>query len=71
MKMLFLYFSGTGNTDYVAHYLARKLAHLPVEMNLRSMEWQPAEQVVDFDLLASVCTPPHATPGAKLSDAHL
>jgi ferredoxin len=52
MKLLFLYFSGTGNTDYVAHYLARKLAHLPIEIELRSMEWQPAEEVASFDLLA-------------------
>ncbi len=28
MKLLFLYFSGTGNTDYVAHYLARKTGTL-------------------------------------------
>ena len=52
MKLLFLYFSGTGNTDYVAHYLARKLAHLPIELELCSMEWQPAEAVAGFDLLA-------------------
>jgi len=52
MKLLLLYFSGTGNTDYVAHYLARRLAHLPLEIELRSIEWQPAEAVTDFDLLA-------------------
>jgi ferredoxin len=53
MRLLFLYFSGTGNTDYVAHYLARKLAHLPLEVELRSIEWQPAGAVTDFDLLAA------------------
>jgi ferredoxin len=52
MKLLFLYFSGTGNTDYVAHYLARKLAHLPVEIELRTIEQQPPEALTDFDLLA-------------------
>jgi len=52
MKLLFLYFSGTGNTDYVAHYLARKLVRPSVKIELRSMEWQSAETVTDFDLLA-------------------
>lgn len=56
MKILFVYFSGTGNTHYVAHYLAHylagKLAHLPIEVELRSIEWQPATALTDFDLLA-------------------
>jgi ferredoxin len=52
MKLLFLYFSGTGNTDYVAHYLAHKLEHLPVEIELRTIEQQPPEALTDFDLLA-------------------
>lgn len=52
MRLLFLYFSGTGNTDYVAHYLAQKLDQAPAEIELRSIEWQPAEEVTDFDLLA-------------------
>jgi ferredoxin len=52
MKLLFVYFSGTGNTDYVARYLARKLAHLPIEIELCSMEWQPAEAIANFELLA-------------------
>jgi len=56
VKLLFLFFSGTGNTDYVAHYLARqiadRLAQPSVEIELRSTEWQPAEAVADFDLLA-------------------
>jgi ferredoxin len=47
-----VYFSGTGNTHYVAHYLAQRLVHLPVKVELRSMEWQPAEALADFDLLA-------------------
>jgi ferredoxin len=52
MRLLFLYFSGTGNTDYVAHYLARKLDSARCEIGVRSLEWQPAEAVRDFDLLA-------------------
>jgi hypothetical protein len=50
MRLLFLYFSGTGNTDYVAHYLAQRLDQ--VEIELRSIEWQPPEEVTDFNLLA-------------------
>ena len=50
MKLLFLYFSGTGNTDYVARYLARSLDLAEVE--LRSIEWQPPEELTGFDLLA-------------------
>ncbi len=52
MRLLFLYFSGTGNTDYVAHYLAQRLAKAPVEMELRSIERKPAHEVTHFDLLA-------------------
>jgi ferredoxin len=52
MRLSILYFSGTGNTHYVAHYLASKLASLPVEIELRSMEQQPAHAVDGFDLLA-------------------
>jgi ferredoxin len=51
VKLLFLYFSGTGNTDYVAQYLARKLAHVPVDIASLSIEHRPAEMVGDFDLL--------------------
>jgi ferredoxin len=52
MKLLFLYFSGTGNTDYVTRYLVRKLSDTSVELEMRSIERQPADQVSDFDLLA-------------------
>jgi ferredoxin len=52
MRLLFLYFSGTGNTDYVAHYLARKLGSLPVKIELRSVERHAAETLSDFDVLA-------------------
>jgi ferredoxin/flavodoxin len=57
MKLLILYFSGTGNTDYVAHYFARRLEQsLPLaslEIELRSMEKGPAEALSDFDLLVA------------------
>jgi len=52
MRLLFLYFSGTGNTDYVAHYLARRLEPAPAELELRSIEWQPPGDVLGFNLLA-------------------
>ena len=56
MKLLLLYFSGTGNTDHVARYLARhvgdRFARSPVEIRMRSLEWQPANEVADFDVLA-------------------
>ncbi len=52
MRLLFLYFSGTGNTDYVAYYLARKLGSAGCAIEVRSLEWQPAEAVANFDLLA-------------------
>jgi ferredoxin len=52
MKLLFLYFSGTGNTDYVTRYLVRKLGDTSVELEMRSIEHRPADQVSRFDLLA-------------------
>jgi ferredoxin len=50
MKLLILYFSGTGNTDYVSHYLARRLAHLPVEVEIGSIERIQAARLSRFDL---------------------
>ncbi len=52
MTLLFLYFSGTGNTDYVTRYLARKLDDTSVGLEMRSMEVQPADQLSNFELLA-------------------
>jgi ferredoxin/flavodoxin len=55
VKLQLLYFSGTGNTDYVARYLAHHLAQIPepsLEIDLRPIEWQPANQLDDFDLIA-------------------
>ncbi|HEY66688.1 MAG TPA: hypothetical protein G4N97_00260 [Thermoflexia bacterium] len=59
MRLLILFFSGTGNTHYVAEYLARKLEHLPIEILVRSIEQVPAGEVPEFDLLA-VGFPVHA-----------
>lgn len=74
MKLLFLYFSGTGNTDYVAHYLARHSAltmdGLRLEIELRPMEWQPASAVTDFDLL-SFGFPVYAGDSPNLIQAYL
>lgn len=52
MRLLILFFSGTGNTHYVSGYLARKLEHLPIEIVVRSIEQVPAEAVPEFDLIA-------------------
>ncbi|AET69074.1 flavodoxin [Desulfosporosinus orientis DSM 765] len=51
MSSLILYFSGTGNTEYVAGYLQRKLASLSVDAHLASIEHLKPEQTQDFDLL--------------------
>ena len=52
MRLLILYFSGTGNTHYVAGYLARKLARLRVDVVVRSIEEVPAAAPQEFDFLA-------------------
>jgi len=52
VRLLILYFSGTGNTDYVARYLAEGLSELPVDVTLASVERQPAASISDFDVLA-------------------
>ncbi len=74
MKLLFLYFSGTGNTDYVAHYLARQMAltqaQPALEVELRSMEWQSAEALTDFNLLA-VGFPVYAADSPEFVQAYL
>jgi ferredoxin len=51
MRLLLIYFSGTGNTDYVARYLAHKIEAESIEIQVASIEWQPAEAVTGFDLL--------------------
>ncbi|MBU0493994.1 MAG: EFR1 family ferrodoxin [Chloroflexi bacterium] len=53
MRLLVLYFSGTGNTAYVADYLARRLAPAPVQIEIRSTEQQSASDLGDFDVLAT------------------
>lgn len=51
MRVLILYFSGTGNTDYVAKYLQRKLAILSVDSDLGSIEYILPEESTEFELL--------------------
>lgn len=52
MILHIFYFSGTGNTHYVAEYLARRLAHLPLEVRLQAVDQRPAAGLGGFDLLA-------------------
>jgi ferredoxin len=70
MKLLLIYFSGTGNTDYVAHYLAHRIEREPIEIEVRSIEWQPAEAVTGFDLLA-VGFPVYAADSPEFVQAYL
>lgn len=74
MKLQILYFSGTGNTDYVARYLARHLAlEIPqpaLEIDARPIEWQPADQVSGFELIA-VGFPVYAADSPKLFQDYL
>ena len=70
MNLLFLYFSGTGNTDYVARYLARKLERPSLNVELCSIEWQTPEAVGDFDLLA-FGFPVYACEAPELVQAYL
>lgn len=51
MKVLILYFSGTGNTDYVAKYLQRKLVSLSIDSDLSSIEDMLPENTAEYDLL--------------------
>jgi len=51
MRVLILYFSGTGNTDYVAKYLHRKLTSFSVHSCLSSIEDISPEKSTEFDLL--------------------
>ena len=56
MRLLVLFFSGTGNTAFVAQTVARQVADVlsdpGVEIEVRSIEWQAAEDVGTFDVLA-------------------
>jgi ferredoxin len=70
MRLQLIYFSGTGNTDYVARYLAHKIESEPVEIELRSIEWQPAEAVTGFDLLV-VGFPVYAADSPEFVQAYL
>jgi ferredoxin len=47
-----MYFSGTGNTDYVARYLARELTVPNLEVMLWPVERERLAALADFDVLA-------------------
>jgi len=51
MQILILYFSGTGNTHYAAHYLARRLERFPLEVLVCSIEQVPPDKLPAFDIL--------------------
>jgi ferredoxin len=70
MRLLLIYFSGTGNTDYVARYLAHKIECESIEIEQRSIEWQPAEAVTGFDLLV-VGFPVYAADSPEFVQAYL
>lgn len=51
MKVLILYFSGTGNTDYAAKYLQNKLVNFSINTDIGSIENILPENTVEYDLL--------------------
>lgn len=51
MKILIVYFSGTGNTYYCAKYLRERLARSGNEVRLYSIEKLPKEETACYDLL--------------------
>ena len=51
MRLTVLYFSGTGNTEYVARYLSSGLSRARVKADVHSIEQQAPGEVDNFDLL--------------------
>lgn len=51
MKILILYFSGTGNTYYCAKYLGERLSRSGNAIDLYSVEDFPCEQAAQYDFL--------------------
>ena len=49
MKVLILYFSGTGNTAYVGNYLADRLTKKDIEVDTAVMEAFDPSRVADYD----------------------
>ena len=70
MKLLTLYFSGTGNTAYVAGYLADRLAQHPVQIELQTLEQQPPSTFDGFDLLM-IGFPVYACDAPRFYQAYL
>jgi ferredoxin len=51
VKIVILYFSGTGNTHYIAHYLRSRVNINEDDVLLESIETFPPDKIVDFDLI--------------------
>lgn len=51
VKLLILYFSGTGNTAYIASYLAARLRGIQARVQVGSIEQLPAEEVCRHDII--------------------
>jgi ferredoxin len=51
MKILIVFFSGTGNTFYCANYLKERLKHAGTEIRLGSVEHLPKRKIADYDVL--------------------
>ncbi len=53
MKILILYFSGTGNTDYIARYIEEKLSNKAelIETSIRTIENCSPEELQEYDII--------------------
>ncbi|QEE16902.1 EFR1 family ferrodoxin [Promethearchaeum syntrophicum] len=53
MRLLILYFSGTGNTDYIARYLKKKLKfNSPIiDISLLSIENCSPDEIMEYDII--------------------
>jgi ferredoxin len=51
VKLLILYFSGTGNTHWVAQYIHNHLMGQKIEIELGSIETVSPEKILEFDIL--------------------
>lgn len=51
MQILVLYFSGTGNTEYVARYIAKHLDSVNDKITIKPIETFKKERISDYDIL--------------------
>lgn len=63
MKILIIFFSGTGNTFYCANYLKERLKQPGTEVRIDSVERLPKREIANYDLLivgfpVYACDPP-------------